>query len=52
MDSTGALLRARCAGKEIYAQASLRHVRRAAIAIIGDLPDDIITWTMLIAANA
>ena len=39
-------------GQEIYVQASLRHVRRAAIAIIGDLPDDIITWTMLIAANA
>jgi hypothetical protein len=32
--------------------ALLRHARRAKMAIIGDFPDDISTWTMLMAANA
>ena len=41
-----------CTVKEIHDQASLRHARRAGMAIIGDSPDDIATWTMLIAANA
>ena len=42
----------RCAGKEIYDQASLRHVPGAEMAIIGGFPDDVVTWTMSIAAIA
>jgi hypothetical protein len=35
-----------------YYQALLRHVRRAKVATIVALADDIVTWTMLMAANA
>ena len=52
MDSKGHSAHPGAPKRKSYDQASLRHARRAKMAIIGDFPDDIATRTMLMAANA